>query len=458
MSGPWAAAQTAPDYEIETGVTNSVSETPAPWALDCAAGNVRCVGSGQEYTTIQAAANATVAGDTVLVFDGTYTGFEVKHSGTPSAQIAFKAEGQNVVIDKPGASEGGILINAQSYVTIEGFHIENVSLRCISTRDSSSANPNNPMAGLIIRNNTCKNAAREGIYLSEVGNSLIEGNSVDSPGSSNQQRSHGLYLANAGSDDTIVRGNTISNVHANDSAGMHFNGDESVGGDGIISGLLIEDNIIHGGAQNGLNMDGVQDSIIRNNLVYDNEVNALSVYRIDGAEGPKNMKIVNNTFIVPSGSSDWCVHLQQDLGGHVIFNNVLIHQGSDGGSIAVGHSNLISDHNAAINRFSVNGGNSIISFTQWKSNGYDANSFLSTAALLFLDLLGEDFTLKLGAPAIDAGVASLGGVAAPADDLEGHPRPQGLAYDLGAYEKGGGSGGDTTPPGIPQNLSRTDVH
>ena len=40
----------------------------------CSDDAVRCVGAGQEYSTIQAAANAVKPGDTVLVFDGNYTG------------------------------------------------------------------------------------------------------------------------------------------------------------------------------------------------------------------------------------------------------------------------------------------------------------------------------------------------------------------------------------------------
>ena len=44
-----------------------------------------------------------------------------------------------------------------------------------------------------------------------------------------------------------------------------MNGDESQGGDGMISGALVERNVIYGngvGGGSGINMDGVTDSVV----------------------------------------------------------------------------------------------------------------------------------------------------------------------------------------------------
>src|SRR3989304_3196929 len=100
-------------------------------------------------------------------------------------------------------------------------------MRCIAARNAS---PTAPMKGITIHDVTCTNAGHEGFYLSEVSQSLIENNTISGSGANGQERGHGIYLANAGSDNTTLRGNRISGMQAADSAGIHFNGDASVEG------------------------------------------------------------------------------------------------------------------------------------------------------------------------------------------------------------------------------------
>jgi hypothetical protein len=49
---------------------------------------------------------------------------------------------------------------------------------------------------------------------------------------------------------------------------------------------------------------------------------------------------------------------------------------------------------------------------------------------LFVNPSAGDFHLQAGSPAIDAGTM----IALVATDFDGIPRPQGAAYDIGAYE------------------------
>jgi hypothetical protein len=56
----------------------------------------------------------------------------------------------------------------------------------------------------------------------------------------------------------------------------------SQGGDGIISGALVEANTIYGnglGSGSGINCDGVQSSVFRNNLLYNNHASGISLYQ-----------------------------------------------------------------------------------------------------------------------------------------------------------------------------------
>jgi len=62
------------------------------------------------------------------------------------------------------------------------------------------------------------------------------------------------------------------------------------------------------GGGSGINMDGVTDSLVQNNLLYDNHASGVSLYRIDGATGSKRNVVVNNT-IVNASDARWCVNI-----------------------------------------------------------------------------------------------------------------------------------------------------
>ena len=397
---------------------------------DCASRNVLCVddtgGATQEYSTIQAAANAAIAGDTVLVHPGTYRGFRVSDSGVSNAPITYKAQGE-VLINTPDSSGTGIYLSRVSYVTIEGFTIRNASRRCIAAHDASATSP---VRGLIIRGNNCSGAGIEGIYVSQVADSLVENNTIFGLRGS---RGHGIYLANAGSDRTTVRGNVIYDIRGSEGAGIHMNGDRSVGGEGIITDVLLDGNIIYDTNFNGVSMDGVQDTTLRNNVIFRVGRHAVRAFRIDGGAGPGSLRFINNSFHTTRG---WAIRISEDLGGHRIFNNVLLSESSSGGSISIGTtSGFDSSNNAVVNRFSWNDESSIQSLAQWQSSGYESNSFVTTAGAVFANPSGNDYRARTGSPLIDKGLASFNGIAAPSAAHDGTPRPRGAAVDIGAYEQ-----------------------
>ena len=124
--------------------------------------------------------------------------------------------------------------------------------------------------GAIIRNNTVDNASWWGILTGFAQNVLIENNTV-----SNTQIQHGIYVGNS-ADNPIVRGNTVTNSHL---CGIQLNSDASQGGDGIISNALLENNKLFDNGQAGgasINFDGVNSSIIRNNLLNGGQIGRAS--------------------------------------------------------------------------------------------------------------------------------------------------------------------------------------
>jgi parallel beta-helix repeat protein len=374
------------------------------------------------WATLQHAADVVAPGDEVVVLDGTYAGFRLETSGTADDNIRFRAAGEGAVINADGPTGDGIRLQNASYIIIEGFRIENVTARGIAHR---GATPDEPVFGLAIRGNTVISTGAEGMYLSEVADSLIENNTI--AGADN----HGIYLANAGSDGTTIRGNNISGSRT---AAIHFNGDLSIGGDGIINGLLIENNVLHDNGQNGLNMDGVQDSVIQNNLIYGNDLNGIRAYAIDAAEGPRGLRIVNNTIHVPQDGY-WCVRITEDLGANVVFNNILMNDYPYGGSIALDDTaGFASAHNAVVGRFTPDRGDTILTLAEWQQLGYDAGSFIAQPSELFVDASAADYRLKAGSDAVDAGLSEFAGHSAPGSDIVGVERPAGTAVDIGAYE------------------------
>jgi hypothetical protein len=369
------------------------------------------------WATLGHAADEVGPGDTVHVLDGAYQGFYLDTSGTPGNPITFKAEGPNVEITADnGTTPDGINLEGASYVVIDGFVVNN------RTRTGVRA-----VLGEFVTVRNCRLGynGRWGILTGFVDDFTAEFNEAH-----HSQLEHGIYVSNSG-DRPIVRDNILHDNHAN---GLHMNGDASLGGDGIISDALVERNVIYGngaGGGSGINMDGVTDSLVRNNLLYDNHASGISLYRIDGGSGSTNNVVVNNT-IINAADGRWAVNISGGSSGNTVLNNILYTFHSFRGAITVDSASqpgLVSDHNSVMNRFSTNGGNTVITLAAWQALGYDANSFIAAPADHFL-VPGSDFHLLTDSPAVDAGTASN----APSIDLDGNPRPVGTGYDLGAYE------------------------
>ena len=402
----------------------------SPVGSDSAAGSLAA-----PWKTLQRAANAVAAGDQVVVRAGTYAGFNLTADGTAASRITFSAD-PGVFITAPNpsgpqAGRDGINVEGADYVTVEGFNISGMSRAGIRVVTNTNA---------VVRNNTCSNNGYWGIFTGFAENVTIEGNVTS--GSVNE---HGIYVGNS-ADNPVVRGNTS---FGNSRCGIHMNSDASMGGDGVITGALIEGNTIYdngrtGGA--GINMDGVSDSVVRNNLLYGNHATGIALYRIDGAQGARNNVVANNTVRV-AADGRWALLIVNASTGNKVFNNILLNDGTYRGSLSISPDSLAglaSDYNVVMDRFTLDDGTTRLTRAQWQAQtGQDAHSQVSTAAALFVG--ATDFHLLPTAPAVDAGVAALGGAGAPAVDLGGVARPSGAGYDVGAYELGQSTPTPTPP-------------
>lgn len=369
------------------------------------------------WATLTHAAEQVGPGDTVHVLDGSYQGFYQETSGTPGNPITWKAEGAAVQITANNpTTPDGINLEGASHVVIDGFIVNDRTRTGIRAVEASH---------VTVRNCRLGNNGRWGILTGHVDDFVAEHNEAH-----HSQIEHGIYVSNA-CDRPIVRNNV---VHHNAGNGLHFNGDASFGGDGLIEDALVENNVIYengtsGGS--GINMDGGTDGVIRNNLLFDNHSSGISLYRIDAAAGAKNNLVIGNT-VVMATNGRWAININTGSTGNTLRNNVLYNLHSFRGVISIDASSLAgfsSDHNSLMDRFSLNNGGSVVSFATWQAQGFDAHSFLATPADHFV-APGSDFHLTATSPAIDAGTAT----GAPSSDLDGNPRPVGAGVDLGAFE------------------------
>jgi hypothetical protein len=396
------------------------------------AGNNSSSGSQQApWATLQHASDSVQGGDTVIVEAGTYTGFvmgwDFPQGGTAGAPITFQAQ-SGVVIDAPNShTADGIDLEGCSYVTIEGFTVTNPS-GSISRAGIRAAGTS---WGDVIENNSITGAGEWGIFTAFANDVLIQGNTT-----ADSVNQHGIYVSNA-CVNPVIRGNTS---YGNHGCGIHMNGDLSQGGNGLITGALVEDNVVYGNGAGGgsaINCDGLQNSTIENNLLYNNHASGISLFMSDGAAGSINNVVANNT-IVMAADARWALNISSGSTGNTVFNNILYDNNTANGAIEITADSLsgfVSDYNAVDGRFSADGGNTVLTLAQWQAKtGQDKHSLVSTPSALFVNATGNDYHLSATSPAIDAGTASLNGQNAPTTDLDGNPRPQVNGYDIGCYE------------------------
>jgi len=403
LAQSFAGAQTT-YYVSESGSNNNSGLTPQT-----------------AFETLQYVADMVSAGDSVLVLEGNYVGFDMRTDGNQNFPIVFKAIESNVVIyERNSVTPDGINIENAFWIVIDGFEVKDQPRAGIRAAVSDF---------ITIKNNYCHNNQRWGIFTGFTDDLTVENNTC-----SYSTEEHGIYVSNS-SDRPIIRNNHSFN---NNGCGIHMNGDISMGGDGIISNAIVEGNILHDNGYGGgsaINMDGVQNTEIFNNLIYNNHATGIAMYQIDGGDASKNNKVYNNTIIQPA-EGRWCIISVNGSTGNTLYNNILINHHNFRGSIAIDATSAIgfvSDYNVLVNRLSDDDGNSNITLSQWQSLGYDLHSMIADPEeQIFVDNTIGNYHLLQNAQAVDAGTNLV--LPTVFEDLDNIQRPQGGGFDIGCYE------------------------
>jgi parallel beta-helix repeat protein len=355
----------------------------APEGADANAGTVE-----KPLLTIQRAADLAQPGDTVMVKPGTYTGFHTVRAGRREQPITFRATGHVTINQSANTPSDNILVR-HSWTVVTGFASREAGRAGIAVIEA---------ADVVVSNNVCGPNRVWGIFTGFAPRIQIVDNKAF--GSAEQ---HGIYVSNSRepNDNPVVRGNEC---YANKASGIQLNGDCNMGGDGTLDGALIERNILHDNFSKAFSLISIRDSVIRNNLVYDNgrESGAAGIHLTDelkcGKPSTGNV-VVNNTIVEPRIAG---IRLTDGARNNIVFNNLIIGRGI----VDEVGDNQIDDA---------------------------SNIRGSDRTEVFVSPATHDFRLRAGVKARVAGRTAHVGKLAPGDDLLGTPR-NGMAPSVGACD------------------------
>lgn len=347
------------------------------------------------FRTIQKAADIVNAGDTVMVGDGSYTDTNgdgivvyVRRGGTSSNWVIFKSINKwGAKIEGQAAKHGWHL--AANYIRVEGFDVTGMAVDGADAFASSTGNSNQQIVGNHIHDigHVCSNSdyGFDGIFMTSS-NMLIEGNVF-----------HDIGRLGPG-ENGCNPGNTNYTNH---------------------------DHAIY--------LNDVSNVIIRNNVFYSNK-SGWSIHLYPTAAS--GVKILNNTFADANPYRVGQITVNMNLTNVDISNNVFFNPTTAGIRWDAGtHSGVTVRNNLSTNLVN-----------DVARSGVVSSGNITNANPLFMDSNNRNYRLQVGSPAKDAGL-NLG--ADVAFDFDGTSRPQGGAYDIGAFEYV--SGGSTIH--APSNLA-----
>jgi hypothetical protein len=316
---------------------------------------VKAAGGGN-FSTIQACANATVAGDTCLIFAGTYNETpSLKNSGSSGSPITFSVNPGDCVTVR------GLNLNTVSYVTLgtpnssrctngsfsySGFEItggqitwtriNNVIIQNNYVHNTSNiclkgpgTNRNGPSTYDYVLNNIITICGSIGAGLQ--GGMQVEGDHWLIDGNTFSRLEDGIYLYGA---YMVVRNNTFGPLPPSDYTTQHPDAIESTctsGSDYPLQRMLFEGNIVvNWGASDahGLLLRDTQSCGQNSNVIRFSQFINLGSYWISNETNSKNQLIYNNSVQNTQASTKTkemsdLVFTNGDTGANVI-NNAIV--------------------------------------------------------------------------------------------------------------------------------------
>lgn len=439
--------------------------------------------SGGDFSTIQAALDVAVGGDTIEVREKATPYFEkivFPTSGSAGAGYVSleAAAGESPVIDGTGVSGADMVrIEDRSYVRLVGFEIRNN----LGVNDGSGVRILGAGSHIEIRDNEIHEIRGQhamgitvyGTELQPISDLIIDGNVIHD---CEPAQSEALTL-NGNVTDFEVTNNVVRDVN---SIGIDFIGGETdiqpdptkVARNGLCAGnavlranadygggfgagiyvdggkdIVIENNVvtqsdlgIEIGAENaGLVTSGI---VVRNNVIYDNDKVGLVFGGFNGSVGSvQGCEFRNNTFyrndtLAEGFGEIWVQHAQNNVIRNNVFyatdeNLLLASYGNGNQNNSFDYNLWFTDDGAASARFVWNGTEHVGFATYRAAEGQDANSQFVDPQLVAP--AAGDVHVDGQSPAVNAGDPAT--TVDPGEvDLDGAARLSGPRVDVGADE------------------------
>jgi hypothetical protein len=363
--------------------------------------------SAAPFQTIQHAANVVNPGDMVIVRDGTYNNAAVSgvgsklivmsRGGTVANHVVFTAEHKwGAKIDGLNNTSATGWEFSANYIEVRNFECEGFSDTCMENYNGGSSSG--------------------GQFISITGNNIHD---VGRYCTTTTTGRDGIFISN---DNVTIEGNQIHDI------GRGAPGE-------VLSGVTCVDSVNTLHYQNndhGIYVDGAFTSAnnltIKNNVFYRDERGwSIQVY----PAAVNNLRILNNTFLCPNPYRNGHITLSAPITNSAIENNISWEPttGFLDYSNTTGYSNLSAANNLTY-QGTVGAGTAPGGITL-TGNLDNINPRLVSAPSCTVDAASiPDAHLQLGSPAIDMGLTLLD---VPID-YDGTARPQGIRFDLGAFE------------------------
>lgn len=407
--------------------------------------------------TVESSGSATY----LLTLDGE-SKYNLVNSGAASWQTETDSNNRAILTNSGGNGGDLKFNNSSSYVTVTGFNIfeptfSGVNLGTVNpTTDIHHITINNCIidtpvnnhgiwfgfaesgcSDITISNNTIMNVQLEGIYMghfnyfSDIIGIVIENNTLIDCGLAGEGDidlkppcngaivRNNIHYRTAGQDNGKVSGTVIQADNCQVYGNEFYNMDEEASDWGF--GIYLT------GDGDGTTGVTITSALIYNNLLYDNDRSGIKISATKSGFPMSGVKVYNNTIAgngtqgIQITTSNTTVTIAE-MKNNVIFSSTNFEMFvSSGVTLSDVDYNLY--YRASGNSFSYQGAEK--TWAQWQGLGFDANG-LNTDPLL-----NGDYTPNDSSPVVDVGIDLSGTFTTDKNNIT---RPQGSAWDMGAYE------------------------